>query len=653
MIIRRRPSTLIWMLLAVLALSVSTVFAADNPKDAAMQLLNDITSGKAIFFDLEPEFGTVRNYTVPTPNGKINTVLESSGGYVVKMTGIRSEKTLRLKFSLKRKDGKEFKTISYGVAADTNGIPGFKQVEFYHDGRERTSGNRNAPVICITNKEECAEIVLGFANQIDTAEVRYDGGTMKMARPAEWESITGKEIKDGVYMDVSNQYWFDAMKSYAKFADEYRQFKPRPIPAQAYEPVWCSWYTLTTGVNESNIWENAKIAKSLGFGTILIDAGWDTPGKVCMDEKSAYGDRIAYRGKFPDMAGLVDRIHKELGMAVEFWASPWSIGQKSAADKEIEDVREALGNPPRSIFFLCPRCEKSGDFLAKNIAGVFKYYHVDGMWWDFLDSVPIIKCMANHKHDYDTHGRGYTAAMTKIMKAIHEINPNALIEVRLNHSNINNKLFANVLETNDTPLYYQDNRDMLVYVRTFVDGCVPKTDPTMWQRSSEEGTKAIADEVAGRFMATMITAGVPSVSQDFTKMPESNKKVVKAYLDFYHAHKMDMMKAEFRPLRGERDCPVYALYGKKATYLYTDIPKMPKFEMKREPKVIYLFSACQEPKVSVEITGLLPGKYIWTAYNPFLQPISVDRVEVTQEGLKWDAPVPVGGMIELRRASDF
>ena len=55
-------------------------------------------------------------------------------------------------------------------------------------------------------------------------------------------------------------------QSLTAFADDYRHFKPRPIPAQAYEPVWFSCYTLTTNVNQKDVWENAKIAKSLGYG---------------------------------------------------------------------------------------------------------------------------------------------------------------------------------------------------------------------------------------------------------------------------------------------------------------------------------------------------------------------------------------------------
>lgn len=487
--------------------------------------------------------------------------------------------------------------------------------------------------------------LIGFAGQVEAAQVSEEAEIVKISRPAEWETLTGREIKDGYYLDFSGRYWFDTLKDYAAFADRYRNFKPRPIPPQAYEPVWCSWYTLTTGVNEKNIWENAVIAKSLGFGTILIDAGWDTPGDVCMKDNSTYGDRYAYRGKFPHMTEMVDRIHKELGMAVELWASPWSVGFKARAAKEIADARTRIGKNQNPSFFLCPRCDKSGDFLAKNLSDVFKYYHIDGMWWDFIDSVPIYNCQG-HKHDYETYGQGYNANMTKIVDAIHAVKPDALIEIRLKSSNINNKLFANVLETYDTPLWFQDNRQLLVYVRAFAAGCVPKTDPTMWLRSKEEGLKDAPNDLVGRFMATMITVGVPAVSQDFTKMPEENKRVVKAYLDFYHAHKADLISADFRPIGRDKMRAHYVLEGRDA-YLYSGTQGLPELTLKKPHQTLYLFSAAEKPDVQIDIEGLTPGTYRWTAKDPLMQTVSEGTVDASNGALSWLAPIPSGGVIVI------
>lgn len=614
--------------------------------DAGKQLLDSLATGEALFFDLDPAFGSVSKRGIVPASGAIKSVLTSSGGYTLRLNGTGKGGILKLSFSLKRADGRRFTVTSYGMAVDEAAIPALKKQEFYPKGTTRTSGNRNPPVICLNNDDGNSELILGFANQIEPAEIRHEDMWMKMARPFGWEHITTKELKDGIYVDVSKQYWFGALRGYARNADQYRHFKPRPIPAQAYEPVWCSWYTLVAGVNQQNIWENAKIAKSLGFGTILIDAGWDTPGMGVMEADSVYGDRVAYRGKFPDMAGLVDRVHKELGMAVELWASPWSIGFKSRANKEINDYRIYLGGNP--IFFLCPRCEESGDFLARNISDAFKTYNLDGMWMDFVDSIPMVACKGAHKHDYDTHGGGYTANMTKIMDAIRQANPNALIEFRLNHSNINNKQFANILETNDTPLNFQSNRDMLVYVRTFVDGCVPKTDPTMWLRSRDEGKTTPSIDLVGRFMATMVSVGVPSVSQDFTKIPESNKQVVKAYLDFYHAHKMDMMKGDFWPVGSGPEYPNYVVQGQKATYLYSATPVMPKVVLRKAPDAVFIFNACDKPGIRFDISGLKPGDYEWVSKDPLLQQIGKGSIKIEANGFVWDAPAPVGGMVELR-----
>ncbi|MDO8587774.1 MAG: alpha-galactosidase [Armatimonadota bacterium] len=647
-----RPSSLPFLVafLAVFAFAVSASFATEDiPPDTARQLVEDVAAGKLFFFETDPAFGAVNSYPISDSRSRIGSSFKSTGGYVVTLSGDRRDQLARLKFVVKRADGKPFKTLSYGIAIDTNAIACLKTAEFYRDGGNRTSANRNPPVVCRNNSDGCSVIVLGFADQVTPAEIHNDGDRLRMSRPASWESITAREIKDGVYLDLSKQYWFDALKAYAAYADKYRAFKPRPIPPQAYEPVWCSWYTLTTHVNEENIWENARIAKSLGIGTILVDAGWDTPFNVCMAENSTYGDRVAHSTKFPDLAGLVDRIHRELGLAVEVWASPWSIGYRSRADKEVNDIRLYLGNPPKRLFFLCPRCAGSGDFLARNISDVFRNYNVDGMWMDFLDSVPLIACKGTHKHDYQTHGEGYNAAMTKIASAVREVNPKALIEIRLGSSNINNKLFANVLETYDTPLGRHENRGLLVYVRTLADGCAPKTDPTMWQRSREEGKQAVPDDLVGRYMATMITVGVPAISQDLTKMSDSNRQVIRAYLDFYHAHKRDLMKGDFRPVGNGPEHPNFFVQGRKATYLYSATPAMPKIEMKRSTGAVYLFNGGDGSGISLDIDGLPPGRYSWVARDARFRFVSGGDIDVNSGGLIWNAPAPVGGTVELRR----
>lgn len=82
-------------------------------------------------------------------------------------------------------------------------------------------------------------------------------------------------------------------------------------------------------IDEEKIWENARAAKELGIKTITIDAGWfcsDTdipfPDLPLNSDTIGFGRIDADMSKFPDMAGLVERIHKELGLFVWAWATP-------------------------------------------------------------------------------------------------------------------------------------------------------------------------------------------------------------------------------------------------------------------------------------------------------------------------------------------
>jgi hypothetical protein len=74
---------------------------------------------------------------------------------------------------------------------------------------------------------------------------------------------------------------------------------------------------------------------------------------------------------------------------------------------------------------------------------------------------------------------------------------------------------------------------------------------------------------------------------------------------------------------------------------------MPKLDLKRAPRTIYVFNSSKEPKVGLDIGGLRPGKYPWEAKDCRMGSASKGEVEVTGDRLTWDAPAPAGGMVEL------
>ena len=119
---------------------------------------------------------------------KIDTIITTTGGYTLKLTGDNSAGLLKMKFTLSRLDKQAFTTKSYGIRVDTAAIPVLKGAEFYHADGKFTAGSRFAPFVCPTDGDGNTQILLGFADQAEVANCTHDGTTMKLSRPATWET---------------------------------------------------------------------------------------------------------------------------------------------------------------------------------------------------------------------------------------------------------------------------------------------------------------------------------------------------------------------------------------------------------------------------------------------------------------------------------
>lgn len=599
-----------------------------------------------LFFNLSPEAGEwqmtgTNNYT--------------AGDYILTLE--REEKAERqiIRFSLTRKDGKEFNINSYGFISD---VPISEVHRVYpfstwdNPGlpwwiEHSTASNRGIPSIMLLRRDGQNKLTIGFGDQIYETEIRGnlvfqgEGSYHLEGRKLFLDNanIKTREYKDALYISIEPLYWFDVARDYAEFVDSYTGYKPNPIPDWAYEPVYCSWYPYEDNIDERIIWENAKIAKQVGIGTFLIDAGWNTERQGEWHWiNGKYGDYIPCEGKFPDFKGLIKRMQRELGLKVEVWLAPFWLGSDSETYKKglgAARCKVREGNRLVENINLCPQNPKTLERMEEIVRYLFEELGVDGIWVDFVDNLPW-ECSAEHEHIFQTIGEGTSACLERIYKTAVSIRPDAVIEYRIFHGNLHNKRFLNVLETTDTPHNYDDNRRFGVYVRSFASGVAVKTDPTMWS------AKCPSQEVA-KHCATMIMGGVPAFSLDFPALPSSHLKILSAYLSFYKKHREALLKGRFRPLVTQPSFPVNIIEGEES-FLYLGQPTMPPLELNEQAKELYIFNCSEKEEIYVSFKEISRFRRA-IIYNEYLEPVREARISPEEKTLS--LKLPIGGMLQL------
>ena len=172
----------------------------------------------------------------------------------------------------------------------------------------------------------------------------------------------------------------------------------------------------------------------------------------------------------------------------------------------------ALGKEP----VLCPRTRATVDYTAECTRRMVEDYKLDGLWFDFIDSVPLRRCVAPHRHDFASQGEGVTAALRQCAETALRLNKNVVLVYRQPFANLNNKPFLTHVWPVDAPFDFNMNRREVMFMKPYASGVLTHACCTCWHRDE-------SDENVARHMASVVLAGVPSVSVDLVTIPESHR----------------------------------------------------------------------------------------------------------------------------------
>ncbi len=309
---------------------------------------------------------------------------------------------------------------------------------------------------------------------------------------------------------------------------------PCPVPEAAKHPVYSTWYNFHQRISPEAMLEELKIAKSLGFDTVIVDDGWQ-----CLDNNRGYafaGDWKPQKEKIGNGRDFCDACHA-LGIKVIFWYSVPFIGECTENHKRFEG--KYLYHPGMGCSVLDPRFADVRRFLVELYKDAVRTYGLDGLKLDFIDMFKLREESPANYEDMDIPvlEDAVFALMSEVHKTLYEINPELMFEFRQTYIGPAICAFGNMLRVADCPYSGRTNCRASADLRLTSGKTAVHTDMTMW----EKGTST--NDAARQLYFGLFA--VPQISVLLKTLPEEHYRVVRRFLAYWNENREVLLDGEF------------------------------------------------------------------------------------------------------------
>lgn len=532
-----------------------------------------------------------------------------------------------------------------------------------------TCANRAIPFVAGLDRYGRNRVSVGLLDQTVETEVRGGGSTdagrsriVEFIRPLEGITLHRTLHEETVYLNCDDGTWFDAMSDFAAFEGEATGAKPAPRHPDADQPLYCTWYAHGPLVTQEKIEAEIAIVRDLGFKNYIIDEGWF--GRV--PEPAAYrGDYTPDPNRFPDFRGMIDRLHRA-GLNVILWVSPFQVGRASSRYEQMNPYLTHWNKLGEAPYFagtmypwvagelqgemiaermeLCPRTGITETYVPELVERLMRDYELDGLKIDFLDQIMVMPCRAGHPHVYDSLSVPFMKTVRAMVEAIRGVKPDAIVEFRPPYANLVLRQFATLYRAQDCPWDVDMNRRLCTWMKAFTPQPGPLVVADYLTFPPEETLTNVA-----KALAALILYGVPSMAEDFKKLPSERIEMLRQWLAFYTAHRKELASGRWRPLEFDPHYSTIAIEGDHETFIgfFKDTPGEVSLSA-HSPERIYLVNATGSSSVRTHLRGII-GDYQAVIRDLFLREIGPGRVETTEHGLEVRGEIPEGGMLCLVR----
>ena len=470
-------------------------------------------------------------------------------------------------------------------------------------------------------------------------------------------------FEEVVYTDTTPEDWFSATRNYADWVDRELAYEPFPVVPACYYPMYDLWYWAFDNTNPGLYWTTLTRAKQLGFQSYLFDAGWESrPGELSKWLEGSVGDYAHPEDKLPGFPGFLQYVKDRLRMNVVLWMSPYAIGRDSVYYRktsrshvlfdranteykgglEVAPMTLRLGRRFNENVNLCPRDLGTREHLKSLFERVSVDYRPNGYWLDFQETIPFL-CESFHSHRSD-FGDSYNLSQDTIKQTVLSAVDKPTIELRFPVANLNNKPYANIWQSIDSPGDFDTMRLCSMMMRPFSRGVVMGTDEMYWPPDADPAT-------VSKFIATTVLSGVPAIGANFEVAPRSHSNIVRAWLQFYKGYQTELTEGDFLPF-GDFAFPNHRIESPQTAFVYLrKIEPLAEIPLTGQPGTIYLVNCTNGEEILASFPKLDASEYQLLILDEFLRPTSEQTIRL--DGFTaLNTTVPQGHTIKLTRVSE-
>lgn len=343
-----------------------------------------------------------------------------------------------------------------------------------------------------------------------------------------------------IRFDIRRVPYYLALRDVATYWETLPGCAACPVPAAARQPLLSSWYIYLVDIDAKDFESQCEVAKELGFGTAILDDGWQTSQR-----KTGYqnnGDWEVCEEKLPDFLDHVQRV-QALGLKYMVWFSVPYIGMDSKAYHRFKDILTP-GRPGSPQYCLDLRYPVARRYLIDIYENFVRRYGVDGLKLDFIDSVgdrdPAPDILADGRRDFMSMGEAMCALLDETTTRLRRLNPDVLIEFRQAYTGPAMRHYGNMLRAVDCANSIGDNRVRTLDLRLLSGNTAVHSDPITWHEAEPDHSAAM------QIIHALFS--VPQISMKLTELTASHRAMLKYQLQFIRTHAGVLQFGELRPL---------------------------------------------------------------------------------------------------------
>lgn len=358
------------------------------------------------------------------------------------------------------------------------------------------------------------------------------------------------EYETNILLDARPVFWAESIQEGAEWMTQKAGLTPCPVPPDAYEPLYSSWYQFHQSVFDKDIEAECQLASQMGMKTIIVDDGWQTD-----DTNRGYaycGDWQVSTRRFPNMAQHVEKVHR-MGMNYMLWYSVPFMGYKSQNYQRFKG-KFLRNDDGMGASVLDPRFPEVREYLIGVYEKALKEWHLDGFKLDFIDSFnfghegdPALK--DNYAgRDIQSLPMAIDVLMKEVQKRLQAIKPDILLEFRQAYIGPAIRQYGNMFRAADCPGELQANRLRTINLRLTSGKTAVHADMLEWNNAETP------ESAARNILACMFS--VVQYSLMLRDIPNTHTQVIRHWMDFTKQHRETLLNGTLRPYHPEACYPI-------------------------------------------------------------------------------------------------